>query len=192
MTTSIDNLILKNRCYRRFNEKKKIARQTILDMIDLARLCPCSRNMQPLRYRIVLEEAERKKLFPLLGWAGYLDDWKGPRSGERPAGYVIVLGDTDLADTFDIDAGMAIQSIRLVAMSRGIGSCVIAAFEAEKVQKLFDLPWHLRVLYVIPMGEPKEEVKLSQVGVEGDFRYFRDESGVHVVPKRILEDIIIE
>lgn len=192
MTTSIDNLILKNRCYRRFNEKKKISEQTIIDMIDLARLCPCSRNIQPLRYKIILHENERKKLFPLLGWANYLDDWKGPVSGERPAGYVIVMGDTDLADSFDVDAGMAIQSIRLIAMSRGLGSCVIAAFDANKMKNMLDLPRQLKVLYVIPMGEPKEEVKLSQVGVEGDFRYYRDEGGVHFVPKRKLEDIIIK
>lgn len=191
MTTSIDNLILKNRCYRRFHEKKRISEQTVIDMIDLARLCPCSRNIQPLRYKIVLDVNACKKLFPLLGWASYLEEWKGPEPGERPAGYVVVLGDTDLADSFDVDAGMAIQSIRLVAMSRGIGSCVLAAFDADKIRNLFDLPQHLKALYVIPMGIPKEEVKLSQIGVEGDFRYYRDESGVHFVPKRKLEDIIL-
>jgi hypothetical protein len=46
-------------------------------------------------------------------------------------------------------------------------------------------------LLVLALGKPKETVVVETVGPEGDVKYWRDADGVHHVPKRKLEDIIV-
>jgi hypothetical protein len=41
------------------------------------------------------------------------------------------------------------------------------------------------------LGKPKETVVLEVVGPEGDVKYWRDSQGVHHVPKRPLDEIIL-
>ena len=45
---------------------------------------------------------------------------------------------------------------------------------------------------VIAIGEPAEKIELVPVPENGDVNYYRDENGTHYVPKRALEDIVLE
>jgi len=110
------DLIIKNRSYRRFNHEIKIEKSQIRKWIDLARMSASGRNNQPLKYVIVTEDKLCEKLFPLLGWAGYLTDWKGPAEDERPVAYVAVLKDLSISENHYCDDGIAIQSIMLGAV----------------------------------------------------------------------------
>jgi len=47
------------------------------------------------------------------------------------------------------------------------------------------------ILLVLALGEPKEDVVIERV-VEGNIKYWRDEQDVHHVPKRSLEELILE
>jgi hypothetical protein len=44
---------------------------------------------------------------------------------------------------------------------------------------------------VIALGEPVETVEIVPVGEDGSIRYYRDEQGVHYVPKRTDEEIMV-
>jgi nitroreductase len=74
----IYDLIKKNRSVRRFDVSQKISSKQIEKWIELARLSSSARNMQPLKYVISTDEKINGLIFPHLGWAGYLSDWKGP------------------------------------------------------------------------------------------------------------------
>ncbi|RLC39426.1 MAG: nitroreductase, partial [Candidatus Coatesbacteria bacterium] len=50
---------------------------------------------------------------------------------------------------------------------------------------------HLEILLVLALGKPAERVVIEPVGEDGDTKYYRDEEGVHHVPKRSLDEIII-
>ena len=112
---SIKDLILSNRSYRRFDESRKITRNELADMVDCARCSASAANRQPLKYLLSWTKEMNDLVFPVLGWAGYLKDWGGPRDGEKPAGYIVLLNDTKIHSSASLDPGIACQSILLRA-----------------------------------------------------------------------------
>jgi nitroreductase len=187
----LKDLVLHNRSYRRFDQSTRIAPATLRELCDLARLSSSGRNAQPLKYMLVTSEEVCAKVFPTLGWAGYLKEWNGPEEGERPAAYVIILGDTAIANNYGIDAGLSIQSLTLGAVEKGLGGCIIQTVRREELAKILDVPSQFEILYVVALGKPVEEVVVESLKPDGDIKYWRDEQHVHHVPKRELKDLII-
>jgi len=56
---------------------------------------------------------------------------------------------------------------------------------------LLELPPYLEIVLVLALGKPAETVVIEPVGSDGDIKYYRDAQGVHHVPKRALEDLIV-
>lgn len=183
--------IKKNRSYRRFHEEERITKDTLVELVELARFSASGANLQPLKYKLSFEPEENARIFPHLAWAGYLKEWKGPEQGERPAGYIILLGDTKIAKNFGCDHGIAAQSILLGATEKGLGGCMIASVKKKELCEEMNLPSHLELLLVIALGKPKEEVVVDDLAPEGDIKYWRDEGQVHHVPKRTLDELIL-
>ena len=188
---SIRELILKNRSCRRFRQSESIPVEHLRDLIDLARLSPSSSNLQPLKYIISVSPEVNAKIFKTLAWAGYLTDWPGPAEGERPAAYIIILVDKNIKYPIDCDHGIAAQSILLGATEMGYAGCIIGSVKRDELRKKLNIPFHLAIQLVLALGRPAEKIVLEEVGADGDIRYWRDEQGVHHVPKRKLEDIIV-
>jgi len=188
----IRDLVMKNRTYRRFFQEVVIERQTLRELVDLARLSAAAANMQPLKYNLSCELQKNALIFPHLAWAGYLKDWPGPREGERPSAYIIILGDTQITQSFGCDHGIAAQSILLGATERSLGGCIIGTVQREQFHKALDIPSGYQILLVLALGKPREKVVLESVGPDGNIKYWRDSEGVHHVPKRSLDDIILD
>ncbi len=188
----LKELIKKNRSCRRFVQKEKISMQTLRELVDLARLSASSANLQPLKYVLSSDPEMNAQIFPHLAWAGYLTDWQGPREGERPAAYIIVLADKKIKFPINCDHGIAAQSITLGATEKGYAACIISAVKRPELKEVLQLEEHLEILLVIALGRPAESIVLEEVGPDGDIRYWRDASGVHHVPKRPLNEIVVK
>lgn len=188
----LENLIRANRSYRRFYQEIAIETETLRELVNLARLSASAANRQPLKYILVSEPARNAQVFSTLGWAGYLKDWDGPSEGERPAAYIIILNDTEIAKSAQYDAGIAIQSILLGASARGLGGCTFGSVRHSKLREAFHIPEQYEILLVLALGKPKEQVQIDPLGPDGDIKYWRDAEGVHHVPKRSLDEIILE
>jgi len=187
----LKELVLKNRSYRRFYEEVAIDESELLELVDLARLAASGRNAQTLRYLLVNETERRGEIFKTLAWAGYLSDWAGPVEGERPSAYIIQLNDEDLSKNYFCDDGLAVQNILLGAVEKGLGGCIIRAFKEKELRAILNLPERFKIIQVIALGKPKEKVVLTEMKDE-DIKYWRDDKGVHYVPKRKLEDLLLK
>jgi nitroreductase len=187
----LKDLIEKNRSYRRFYQREPIDLETLRALVDLARLSASSANRQPLKYILSCDPDRNDLIFRHLAWAGYLSDWAGPAAGERPVAYVVILGDTAIGRSFDIDSGIAAQSILLGAVEKGLGGCIIASIQRDRLRDALDVAPQYKILLVLALGKPKEAVVVEPLGPDGDIKYWRDEQGVHHVPKRSLDDLVV-
>ena len=192
MIIVIKELIRKNRSYRRFYEDFVIKRNTLEELVDLARLSASAANRQPLKYILSCEKNKNDLIFPTLAWAGYLKDWPGPVEEERPSAYIVMLNDTEITKNYWCDPGIAAQSILLGATEKGLGGCIFGSVKRKELKSALKIGERYDILYVLAIGKPKEKVVLETVGSEGDIKYWRDGQGVHHVPKRPLEEIIID
>lgn len=187
----LKSLILKNRSYRRFDESHHVELQILENLIDLARLSASGANRQPLKYLIYNTPEDCKRIFPSLIWAAYLKDWEGPAEGEKPSGYIIILGDRSITETFGVDHGIAAQSIMLGAAEAGLGGCMIASIKREKLRNELSIPGKYDILLILALGKPVEKVKIDDIK-DGDVKYWRDNENIHHVPKRNLNELIIK
>lgn len=188
---NLDTLVQKSRSYRRFDEAHQIHGDTLRELIRLAQYSPTGNNMQPLKFWLSNTPETNATIFPHLGWAGSLKDWKGPEKGERPTAYIIILGDTDIQVSFGVDYGIAAQSIMLGAAEKGLGGCMIGSARREVLRSALGIPERYKILLVLALGKPVETVVTEPLGDDGEIRYYRDTDGVHHVPKRSLGELIL-
>ncbi len=187
---AMKDLIAKNRSYRRFYQDVKVPLEVLKELVGLARLSASAANLQPLRYILCSDSAKNAQIFPCLNWAGYLKDWAGPAEGERPGAYIVILGDTNISKSIGFDPGIAAQSILLGAVEKGLGGCMVGSIEREQLQQVLDVSSQYEIILVIAIGKPKETVVIDDVK-SGDIKYWRDKAGVHHVPKRSVDELIL-
>jgi len=187
----IEELIKQNRSCRRFYEDYKIDTATLKDLVNLGRLSASAANLQPLKYILSCSAEKNEQIFSCLAWAAYLKNWSGPRLGERPSAYIIILGDTNITKDFGCDHGIASQSILLGARNKGLAGCMIGMIKRTRLRNTLDIKEWFEILLVLAMGKPKENIIIETVGNDDNIMYWRDNDSVHHVPKRKLEDIII-
>ena len=187
----IADLVIRNRSYRRFYQEVAIEHETLRELVDLARLSASAANLQPLKYILSCDPQKNALIFPYLAWARYLKDWPGPSEGERPSAYIIILRDTEVNQSFDCDHGIAAQSILLGATEHGLGGCIIGSVQRQELHKALEIPSRYEILLVLALGKPRETVVIESVGPAGNIKYWRDSKGIHHVPKRLLDDIIV-
>lgn len=189
----LKDLVQKSRSYRRFWENEEISEDVLRDLVSLARITPSTVNSQPLRFRLVNTKEENEKVFECLSWAGLLKDWDGPEQGERPSAYIVVLCDLSVGRDKRFDDGIAAQTIMLGATEKGYGGCIFGSVKREKLAELLDINTEkYSIDLVLALGKPKETVELVDVSESGSTAYYRDENGIHYVPKHSVNNLIVK
>ena len=189
---SFHDLVLRNRSYRRFEESHIIPRDTLVELVALARCTASTANRQPLKYILTADRQTNDRIFPCLGWAGYLKDWAGPAPGQSPSAYIVILIDKTITEDWWCDDGIAAQTILLGAAEKGLAGCMIGSIQKERLQRELNIPDHLLIRLVLAIGKPAETIVLEDLEPGGDIRYWRDKNDIHHVPKRKLEELIVQ
>lgn len=187
----IKDLVLQNRSYRKFHNNQKVSVEQLTNLVDLARTSPSSKNRQPLKYILVTNEDDVNLVASHLKWAWFLKEWNGPDKSEQPPAFIIMLNDNTLNDRAFIDAGIAAQTILLGAVESQLGGCIIRTVNRYEISKHFNLPSNLEIVQVIAIGYPNQNIVLTTPDETNSVNYYEDSDGVHYVPKRKLDEIII-
>lgn len=179
------------RSCRRFDEASPLKMNDLEWLLKCARLTPSARNAQVLRFISISQGPVCEQLFKLTRWAGALKDWKGPAEGERPTAFIAVLMPEDGGNIVSYDVGICCQTIQLAATSRGWGACMIQSFDQKGAADLLHVPAGLKIALLMGLGVAKEKRVVAKMPADGSFSYWRDANNVHYVPKRSLEELII-
>ena len=193
---TLREIVKKNRSRREYIGNIRIPRDLLLEWIDNARLTPSTVNIQPLKYIIADSDADCSYIRSHVHFAGKLPDYSGPDEAHSPSAYIVIVTDKTLApniEPFDKDVGIAAQTILLSATEAGFGGCMIGAFDFKPICEYYRLGDNLVPRLIISLGKPDDEsvrVETEDIDKDGDITYYRI-GGVHHVPKRKLDDIII-
>ena len=188
---NVREAIEKRRTIRKFKQTP-IDSATLHELIDCARLAAYGANLQPLKFMAINDKEKVSTIFTLTKWAGYLPDGT-PKDGEQPTAFIAVFGDAEIKKNgaFEVDAGAAVTNMMLRATELELGTCWLGAIDREKISAFLNIPENLKLLYLLAVGEPMQEGRAVDMK-DGDVKYFEDENGGICVPKRSLEEIIIE
>lgn len=186
---NVSEALLKRRTIRKFKQKK-IAKEDLMSLIEYARLAAYPANLQPLKFAIIDSDSDVAKVFPLTKWAGYMPETGTPKEGERPTAYIAVLGDKSIKNSFEVEAGAAVTSMMLGAWEKGIASCWLGSVERNKFMEAFKLSEEeFSLVYILALGYPAQESKACEMS--DSVKYFEDENKVLNVPKRSINEILI-
>lgn len=186
---SFYDLVLKNRSVRAFDESRVITREELEYLVSLARITPSAVNKQPLKYFLSCDSETNARILPLTAWAGLLADVKLPPEGHAPMAYIVICTDQNIMKSSEKDVGIAAQTMLLGAADMGLSGCMIGAFRPE-LHEALALPENLKVSLVVALGKCDENISI--VDIENDeTAYYRDENGNHFVPKRSMDELIV-
>lgn len=187
----VKELVTKNRSYRRFQESEPLSHGQLKSLVELARLSASAGNLQPLKFMLSQDPIRNGAIFSCLRWESFIKNFPPPGPGRRPAAYIVILGDTSITKQFWCNHGIAAQSILLGAVEMGFGGYILTDIDRQALAGFLKIPEHLEILLVIALGLPRERIVITDA-VDGKVTYWRDINKVHHVPKRGLNEIILD
>lgn len=188
----VKDIIKSARSFRRFS-RERVSMEILEDIIETARFSQSTANIQAIRYILVNDEKICNDIFKDTKWAGYLE-WN-PELKESPTAYIVILRDKEINindKNFYINMGIASQNITLALKDYNLSSCMIGAFNKENLINLLYIDkekYELELL--IAIGKANEEVKVVDIDITEDIKYYRKDN-IHFVPKIKKEKLIIK
>lgn len=147
-------------------EDRPIPPEVIGKILEAGRLTASSMNKQPWHFILVEDRDVLQELGALVRTGSY--------TAQAAAAIVVAIEKTRFSVS---DGSRAIQSMVLTAWSEGVGSNWVGFSGMPDVNALLEIPDHLDVLAVLPLGYPAREVgkgmkqrkSLSEVAHRGRF-----------------------
>jgi len=182
--------ILERRSIRKF-KRKNVPEYMLRELVRMGGTAASGMNLQPIKFVIVSSEKMSADVFEHTRWAGYLKGKGSPSFEERPAAFILMLGDLGIRESgFLLDAGAAAQNILVAACSMGLGTCWLGALDYDDICEIIGIPEGYKLISAIAVGYPDYE-SISEHS-KGDIKYYLDDNGVLHVPKRNIDEIILK
>ena len=188
------DLVKQARSHRGFRQDRKVTRQELEHLVECARLTPAARNDQVLKYYLAEKPETVAAIQPLTKWAGALAELHLPRKGAEPVAYIVICLDGSLAENptpYQRDVGIVAQTMLLAAVEMGLNGCMIGSFAAGELREKLGLPEAIKPQLLLALGEGTDRIVMTDVGEDGSTTYYRDAEDTHYVPKRTLEQLIL-
>ncbi len=144
------HLIKSRRSVRRYKEKV-VPKETILQILDVARWAPTGGNLQPWRFVVVTDPRLKEEI----GRGARFYFLKSHHVSEAPV-LIVICGDMRKSDWYKIDCSLAGENLMIAAHALGLGSCWIGIYDEEQVKEILNIPDHFAVVGLITLGYPAE------------------------------------
>ena len=160
--SNIIETIQKRHSVRKFKDES-IDKGVILSIVEAARLSPSACNAQPSRFVAVTDKSLLKDIVNK-GMGGIV-----PNKWALSAPVIIVgcavlnllthrIGETVKGIHYhQIDMGIAMEHMVLLATEMGLGTCWIGWFKERKIKKILNIPKNWKIISLLAMGFPQDE-----------------------------------
>lgn len=147
--------VIRERRSVRVYKSDPIPKESILRVLEAARLAPSGKNLQPWKFVVVQDVELKKRLAKASNQQDFIAD--------APL-IIVACGFPDecyqtmgrYMKSWPVDVTIALEHLILQAQEEGLGTCWIGSFEEEEVKSLLDVPEHVKVLALTPLGYPGE------------------------------------
>ena len=144
---------IKQRKSVRSYQNRPVEEDKLSRILEAARLAPSASNRQEWRFVVVQDGEMRSKLAAAANNQSFVAE----------AGVVIACC-ADSSDhvmpcgikCYTIDLAIAIDHLTLAAVSEGLGTCWIGAFDPNKVREILGIPEGITVVELLPLGYPTD------------------------------------
>ena len=149
--------IKKRRSVRAFRANS-VSKESIIKLLDCARLASTARNVQPWEFIVVAEDKMREKIASLAP--------NGPFVKDAPVCIVIICKDTKY---YLEDGCAATQNLLLAATDLGLGACWVAGDKKDycnEVLGMLNVPSGYKLVSMVALGysdEKNEEVSKKEI-----------------------------
>lgn len=145
---------IENRFSLREYQPKAVEKETLILLLEAARMAPSACNLQPWCFVVLTDPQKISALCEC-----YKREW----IQSAPA-IIVACGDhsiswkrrADSKDHCDIDLAIAIEHICLTATDLGLGTCWVCNFDVAKCKDLLNLPDSVEPVALIPVGYPMQ------------------------------------
>lgn len=168
------------RTIRYFKEDKEVEEEKITKILDAGRWAPSAGNVQDWIFIVTKDKA--LKMLLAEACAGQYWMTKAPvliAVCSDTKRLKLLFGERGLNFYSIVDNAMAVQNMLLTAYSLGLGNCIVAAFDEEKVRRILKLPEEIKPVALIPIGYTSEKPKIPKRKDLG-FHVFFDRYGQRV------------
>jgi nitroreductase len=136
-----------------------IPKESLLRILEAARVAPTAANRQPFQIIVVTDPVTRARFKE-----AYDRDWLWPAP-------VILVGCVEPAKAWqrsdgfnaaEVDLSIVMDHMILAAADVGLGTCWICNFDESKTKEILGIPADVRVIAITPLGFPAAEPRLFQ------------------------------
>ena len=141
-----EKVLKKRRSIRRY-KADPVPRESVLKVLEAARIAPSAAHRQPWHFIVVEDAGMRAKLAGRQAWA----------AGAPVT--VVAFADEEVSPSWcSNDVGIAFEHLVLAATDLGLGTCWMGLTRRDaEIRELLGTPDNLRVVAMTPLGVPDEE-----------------------------------
>ena len=140
------DVLSRRRSIRKYKDTP-IPRESILKVLEAARVAPSAAHRQPWHFVVVQDEGKRRLLSGSRGWAA------------NATAMIVAIGDPVASPNWwQNDVGIAFEHVVLAAADLGLGTCWMGSMVRDaEIKALLGIPENLRVVAISPLGVPDEQ-----------------------------------
>lgn len=155
----IFEVIQNRRSIRKYTDQP-VKQETILRLLEAARLAPSWKNLQCWRYVVIDNPSIKEQIL-----SAFPEDNPGRKAIVQAPVVIVVCADTQESgiengiEYYVADVAISFQHLCLAATALGLGTCWIGWFNEERIRGVLHIPHEIRVVGITPLGYPDQDPK---------------------------------
>jgi len=143
--------VIKARTSVRQYSNRPVEEEKISYVLECARLAPSWRNKQCWRFIVI----QNKETIREIAKTSLINPWL-----KTAPVLVVACGDPTESgkhgslEYYMVDVSIALGHLVLAATDIGLGTCLMAGFNEERVKELLEIPKRIRIVALTPLGYP--------------------------------------